>query len=127
MIDKKDREIGIDKNRLYLDEDNIACFVMAGGNDEKNAMALKEAFLKLVDMLEGKVNALGDLNKSGKQSPAARKIWKELSENKKLAKIALFGMHPVARVVASFVMGVTDKKDMRFFKTREEALAWLKE
>jgi len=126
-MENKDREIWIGKNRLYLDEDNIAYFVVVGEHDEKKAIALKEAFLKLTDMVEGKVNALGDLNKAGKQSPEARKIWKELSENKKFGKIAIFGMHPVARVLASFVIGTTKKKDMRFFKTKEEALAWLKE
>jgi len=29
--------------------------------------------------------------------------------------------------MASFFMGASKKKDMRFFKTKEEALAWLKE
>ncbi len=48
-------------------------------------------------------------------------------EDKIFGKVALFGLHPVARVVASFFMGATKKKDMRFYKTRGEALAWLKE
>jgi len=48
-------------------------------------------------------------------------------EHERTGKVALFGLNPVARVIASFVMGVTRKKDMRFFKTREEALAWLRE
>jgi hypothetical protein len=30
-------------------------------------------------------------------------------------------------VLASFVMGVTKKEEVYFFKTKEEALAWLKE
>ena len=49
------------------------------------------------------------------------------AELEKIGKIAMFGMHPVARVVASFVMGVTNKEDMRFFKSKEDALLWLKE
>ena len=48
-------------------------------------------------------------------------------ENEKIGKVALFGLHPVARVIAAFIMGITRKKDMRFFKSKEEALAWLKE
>jgi hypothetical protein len=127
MMDEKDREIWVGKNRLYLGEDNITYFVLVGEHDENMAIACGEAFLKLSNMVEGKVNALGDLNKAGKQSPKARKIWKELSEHEKVRKLALIGMHPVARVLASFVMGTTKKKDMRFFKTKEEALAWLKE
>jgi hypothetical protein len=127
MMDEKDREIWVGKNRLYLGEDNITYFFMVGEHDENMASAIGEAFLKLINMGEGKVNALGDLNKIGKQSPEARKIWKELSEHEKVGKLALIGMHPVARVIASFVIGTTNKKDMRFFKTKEEALAWLKE
>ena len=34
-------------------------------------------------------------------------------------------MHPVARVLASFVMTITKKNEIDFFKTKEEALAWL--
>jgi len=50
-----------------------------------------------------------------------------VSEYEKTGKVAVFGLHPVARVIASFVMGVSKNKDMRFFKAKEEALAWLKE
>ncbi len=126
-MQNKDREIWVGKNRLYLSKDNITYFFMVGEHDEKIASACGEAFLKLINIVEGKVNALGDLNKARKQSPEARKIWKELSEHEKVGKLALIGMHPVARVLASFVMGRTKKKDMRFFKTKEEALAWFKE
>jgi hypothetical protein len=28
-------------------------------------------------------------------------------------------------VIASFVMGLSEKKDFRFFETKESALAWL--
>jgi len=68
-----------------------------------------------------------DINKAGQVSSGARKIGKETFEDEKVGKVAFVGLHPVARVIASFVMGVTRKKDMRFFKTKEEALAWLKE
>jgi hypothetical protein len=54
-------------------------------------------------------------------------IFREAAEKVFKGKMAYFGMHPVARVIASFMMGVTRKQNMRFFKTREEALAWLKE
>ena len=50
-----------------------------------------------------------------------------MHEDEKLVKIAIFGLNPVARVIASFIMGVAKKKDQRFFKTKEEALAWLKQ
>ena len=123
-----EREIWVGENRFYLGEDNIICITMGPEyTDEKIALVCKEVSLRIFNMVEGKVNELIDLNKAGKQSSEARKIGREMFEHEKVGKVALFGMHPVARVIASFVMGVSKNKDMRFFKTKEEALAWLKE
>jgi len=127
-MEDKDREIWVEGSRLYLGEDNIHYITPFDGYmDGKRAIAASRASLKLMNMVQGKVNVLIDLNKAGKQSPEARKIWKEWNENEKTRKVAYIGLHPVAQVLASFVMGVTRKKDLRFFKTKEEALAWLKE
>ncbi|MBU0765534.1 MAG: STAS/SEC14 domain-containing protein [Bacteroidetes bacterium] len=121
-----EREIRIGDNKYYLDEGNIFYITAVGKYNEKEAIEAKEITLRFLNLIKGKVDISIDLNKAGKQSPEARKIWKELSELKKVGKIALFGLHPVARILAVFVMGVTRKKDMRFFRTKEEALAWLK-
>ena len=127
-MEEKDREIIIDAGRLYLGEDNILYITPCEGDtDKKRAIEASEVSLRLLNMVEGKVNTLVDVNKVGKQSSGARKIWNEWAENEKVGKIALIGLHPVARVIASFIMGTARKKDMRFFKTKEEALAWLKE
>jgi hypothetical protein len=127
MMDEKDREIWVGKNRLYLGEDNIIQVANVGEVDEKMAIAIKEAVLKLMNMVKGKVHTLTDLNRAGKTLPAARKVFQELADHEKQGKNAFFGMHPVAKVIASFFMGISKKKNMRFFKTKEEALAWLKE
>ena len=126
-MDEKDREIWVGKNRLYLGEDNIIHVANVGEVDEKMAIAIKEAVLKLMNMVKGKVHTLTDLNRAGKTLPAARKVFQELADHEKQGESAFFGMHSVARVLASFVMGTIKKKDMRFFKTKEKALAWLKE
>lgn len=121
-----EREIWVGENRMYLGKDNIIYVTAGGESDEKIAIKCKEAMFNLINMVEGKANYLIDLNKAGKQSPESRKIWKELSEHEKAGKIAFFGLHLVARVLASFVMGLSKKKDSRFFETKEEALLWLK-
>ena len=127
-IEDKDREIIIDAGRLYLGDDNILYITPLEGNmDEQLAIEACRSALGLQNMIEGKVNALIDLNKAGKQSAGARQRWKEWNDNEKTGKVAYIGLHPVARVLASFVMGVSSKKDGLFFKTKEEALAWLKE
>ena len=121
-----EREIWVGENRFYLDVDLIH-INMVGKMDDKTAVTMKDVYFKLNNMIDGKVDTIINLNKVGKQSIVARKTWNELSENEKCGKLALFGTPPVARVVASFVMGVTKKKDTHFFKTKEEALAWIKE
>ena len=122
-----EREIWVGETKIYLGEDNILNVIEVGESDEKKAIAVKEADVKLMNMVKGKMNILVDLNQFGKASPESRKIFKEISEYEKTGKVAIFGTHPVARVLASFVMGITKKKDIRFFKTKEKAYAWLKE
>lgn len=126
-MEDKDREILVGENRLYLGEDNILYATMVGTQDGKMVIALKEANDKLINMVEGRVNSLVDLSQAGKPSPEARKVGRETLENEKVGKVAFLGLHPVARVIASFMMGVTRKKDMRVFKTKQAALTWLRE
>ena len=125
MIDEKDRDIWVGKNRICLREDDILCITIFGEVEDKIQIGINEACYKLMNMVEGKVNTIIDLNKAGKTSPGARMRQKKISEHKKVRKVALFGLHPVAKVVASFFMGLSKNKNMRFFKTKEKALTWL--
>ncbi len=125
-MEEKDREIWVGGNRIYLGEDNIIYETLVGEQDEKTVLAIYEASNRLTNMVEGKVNVLVDLSEAGQASSGARKKGQEMLEDEIFGKVALFGLHPVARVVASFFMGISRKKDMRFFKAKEEALAWIK-
>lgn len=124
---KKRREIWIGKSKIYLGADNILYITSVGEIDEKMALIFVEKCLKFMKMIEGKVDRIIDLNKCGKVSSGARKIFVKFNVHEKTGKVAHIGMNSVTRVIASFVMGSSKKKDMRFFKTKEEALAWLKE
>lgn len=126
-MEEKEREIWVGKNRIYLSEANILCLTIFGEVDEEIEIGINEACFKLMNMIEGTVNVLIVLNKAKKTSTGARKRQKVISEHEKNGKVALFGLHPVARVIASFLMGTSREKDIRFFKTKEEALAWFKE
>ena len=117
MIDEKnDREIWVGESKLYLGEDNILYMTLIGEMNEKTAIDLLDAIQRLENMVDGKVNFLTDLNKAGKQSSVARKIFKERSEkSEKAGKIAVYGLHPVARVIASFFINSTKKENLFFF------------
>ena len=122
-----EREVWVGKSRYYLGEENIIYVTAVGDIDEKAAMAASKFLDKFLEMIEGKVLVIIDLNKAGHQSSEARNIWKKRTEKESTGKVAFFGMHQVARVIASFVMGISRNKQMRFFKSKEEALTWLKE
>jgi hypothetical protein len=125
-MEEKDSEIRIGESRYYLGENNIVHAIEVGVMDDQKAMAIKEAYLKVLDIVKGQVNILVDLNKAKKPSAKARKILNEINEDERVDRVAHFGMHPVARVMASFLIGLSKKKEIRFFKTKEEALKWLK-
>jgi len=126
-MENKNREIWVGENRLYLGEDNILRITAIGEQGEGTFRMMYDAFLKLITTVEGKVKVTIDLNKTGKMSTGARKAAAKMADNERIGKMAFFGLHPVARVIASFFMGIAQKKDMRIFKTEAEALAWLKE
>jgi len=121
-----ERKIWVGENQLYLGEDNIIYVIRVGEAGEEIATGITNTVLKLADLVNGKAKILTDLNKAGKSSFDARKIYQKHLEHKKFDKVALYGLHPVARVIAAFGIGITKKKDVRFFKTKEEALLWLK-
>ena len=123
-----EREIWVGECKVYLGDDGIIYDIAEGNrNDKELALGIKEAVLKLSNLYEKKMNLFVDLNFAPQPSSEARKVYQSIAEHDKIGKIAMFGLHPVARVLAAFIMGVSKKKDTRFFKTKEEALAWLKE
>jgi len=126
MVEKK-REIRVANSEFYLDEDDILHIVSYGDLDEDDYAEMSEATTKATGDTQGKVKILVDLNHCGKVPAKVRRLAKGDFEKETTGKVAMFGMHPVARILASFIIGITRKEDIRFFKTEEEALAWLKE
>ena len=111
----------------WLDNDDILNIVGIGDTTDEMAPEYRKIVLGFLEQVKGKADWLVDLNKAGHQSSLARKAYKDMSEYEKSGKVAIFGLNPVARVIASFVMRGSRNKRLRFFKTRDEALAWLRE
>ncbi|MBD3285310.1 hypothetical protein GF338_03135 [candidate division WOR-3 bacterium] len=60
-------------------------------------------------------------------SKEARKAYAEHTEIIKPEKVAMVGANPVARMVAKIALSIMGRSDItKFFKTEDEALAWLK-
>jgi len=124
-MEGKNNEIWTGENRFHLGEDGIMYVELVGEYDLQETLALKNAFLKLLRLAEGKVNILVDNSSSKKPSKEGRKVLAEMIEDKQCGKIAVLGLNPVSRLIASFVLG--NSKNTHIFKTKEEALVWLKE
>jgi hypothetical protein len=126
-VEEKDREVLIDRNRVYLGQEGIIYITSVGWKDEQIALDLRDAYLKLANMVEGKVDLLVDASRAGQPSTRARRIFQEdILEHEKTGKVAIIGACPVAAVIVSFLRRVTGKGDMSFFSKKEAALKWLK-
>lgn len=54
-------------------------------------------------------------------------LLKEALKTPGVSKAAIYGGGPIQKIVVSFVLGVVRVKNIKYFKTEEEALKWLKE
>ncbi len=133
MADKKaaikqvsDREFHIGRNRFCLDDDDIIRLTLVGDLSGEQALAFNEVVFGFFKMTEGKLSSIIDFNASRQPSLEARKIAQEMFDHERIDKVALFGLHPVAKIIAYFVMGFAKNQQMEFFKTEEAAMGWIK-
>jgi len=119
------RERWIGDTRVFVLDEGVIKAIVVGAFDTERAKKAYESTFELAKEFAGGVHLLVDLNKAGKSDPGARRLWKKMAEHPDMHKVAYYGLHPVARVIASFVTSVTTKEDVKFFKTEEDALAWL--
>ena len=126
IIQISDKEYLVKNNTVHFGEDNIVYVEAIGEQSDDVAMAHFQLSAQLNSKTTGKLKYLINLNGAGKNSPMARKMWQGISESDITDKVALYGIHPVAKVLASFVMGMTKRKNIRFFNSKKEATDWLK-
>lgn len=69
---------------------------------------------------------LVDFNEAGRPTADAGRVWREVTNDELSGKVAVFGTHPVAWVLATFFSRVARHRGTRFFKTEEEALEWIR-
>lgn len=122
----KKKKIFIGHQKVTISDDNIVYIESIGDIDEQLALKIQKFVQEFGKTINTRINLFIDLNKSGKPSAAARKIFQDINDYDITGKIAFWGIHPVARVLAAFIMGITKKKAIRFFNSREKALEWLK-
>jgi hypothetical protein len=117
-------KIQIAQHILYV-EDTILYVISNGDTDEEAAIRIKEVILEFFKA-RSKTHIFVDMNNFGKITPEARKKAKEVMNHEKTGNIAFVGNHPVARVIAEFLILVAGNKRSKFFNNEEDALNWLK-
>ena len=121
------KEIKVGNNTVRIGDDHTIYVTAVGEITDQSVAAHKKVYYELLGSLaeNEKVDFLVDINNTGKQSPKARKLWNEISEDKRVRGVAVFGAKLISKVIANFVMGLSQKKELRLFDTKEEAMLWL--
>jgi hypothetical protein len=120
------REIMVGKNRFYLNKNNIMYVEINGDINLECAKEMKNAYLKLLSGINDKVDILVDNNNTGIPSQEARNMLSDLIKDENINKIAVFSFTPVARVIGAFVLGRISKTNTKIFKSKTDAIKWLK-
>lgn len=122
-----ENEIWLNENHFLL-SDYTLCFTRRGDIDIIMARSILETINNLANTKKNKINLCIDIEYSGKTSSEARKIFKRYISKDNINKIAIVGTHSVAKIVASFFIGFFSKnREIKFFKSKEEAFLWFKE
>ncbi|MHB8651644.1 MAG: SpoIIAA family protein [Minisyncoccota bacterium] len=113
-----------------LTENIVACdqgvlrYRLLGSVDEKEAERLDTVGREYLDRGEASA-VLIDMQHSNDFSSAARRRWVGFLQHPAIRCTAIFGGNVFVRTLAAFVMGASQKKNIKFFATEKEALAWI--
>lgn len=124
---KIEAETIIGQGKVFIDENKIIHAIPVGDIDGATAAAFVASINRYMNGIGKNASGIVDLNKCGKQTTEARQIFKTLNDNENVGRLAFLGFHPVAKVLANFAITFSKNRNIHFFTTEEEALAWLME
>ena len=124
MIDEQ-QKTEVVPNEVWC-ENKIIHYKLLSPVDEKEAERLDTAGRGFLDRNEA-TSVLIDMQKSSDFSSAARKRWVGFLQHPQIGKTAIFGGNVFVRTLATFVIGASQKKNIKFFAAEKEAIEWLQE
>ncbi|MEZ5070551.1 MAG: STAS/SEC14 domain-containing protein [Bacteroidales bacterium] len=113
------------ENEIYLKPFRIFHVVAIGDQTEETGAGYLRYNEKALRHFGGRVNFLIDMNRCGKISPKARRIFKQLGELETTEQVAVFGAHPMAKLIGNMVLSSFGKDNARFFDQEEQAMEWV--
>ena len=81
-MEEKNNEIWVGESRFYLGEDGIMYVEVVGKHDVEEVLALRDAYLKLISKVDGKVKIFVNNSEAKQPTNEARKILSESFGNK---------------------------------------------
>ncbi|MBN2379296.1 STAS/SEC14 domain-containing protein [candidate division WOR-3 bacterium] len=118
------------KYEIRLDKEHgLLRLIIFESIDKENVDEMMPAMARELDTMTRRlvlVDMSNDKN-STSMTKRARKAYKEHAAAINTDKVAMVGASPITRMFAKIALGVMGKSEQtRFFKTEEDALAWLK-
>jgi len=111
------------QNKVWCDA-GILRFQLLAPVDETEADRLDTLGRGFLDRKEGNA-VLIDMQRSSDFSSAARKRWVGFLQHPEIKCTAIFGGSVFVRTLAAFVIGASQKQNIKSFATETEALDWL--
>lgn len=120
----------VETDTKHIAENVVTCdkgilrYQLLGSVDEKEAERLDTVGRAYLDRGEARA-VLIDMQRSNDFSSAARRRWVGFLQHPAIRCTAIFGGNVFVRTLAAFVMGASQRKNIKFFATEAEALAWI--
>ena len=113
--------------KIYDFSDNILRFGFIGAIDQESVDAFYEELQGYLEQAtpENQVKFLVDATKEGRMSAHGRKTFAEINKDHRVGRTAICGTRRAHRTVITFVLIVTNRKNIRFFEDAQEARVWL--
>ncbi|HQU07761.1 MAG: hypothetical protein B7X04_02570 [Parcubacteria group bacterium 21-54-25] len=114
----------VEKRNEVRREEDILVYRLNVPIDDKEAERLDAAGRIFLDRNEAS-RVLIDIRHSTDFSSAARRRWVAFLQHPAIVKTAIFGGNTFIRTLAMFVIGASQRKNIKFFATEQEARTWL--
>lgn len=111
------------QNEIWCDA-KILRYRLVAPIDEAEANRLDTLGRGFLDRKEA-CAVLIDMQRSSDFSSAARKRWVSFLQHPEIKRTAIFGGSVFVRTLAAFVIGASQRQNIRSFATEAEALDWL--
>jgi len=123
-----------EKNKVWLDENGIVNVKVVGATTEEDIEELDRKVKEFSRKVPTRRRVLVDLTEcdpllyqTSKERKRGAEVIRGIFDNVALKKTALFSESITMRTIVSFIAVATGRQeDIGIFKTREEALKWLK-